>query len=85
MSPKPQWVKDLKPAPPQGGELVQTEREKSTLDVERLSNLLFTKEALDRRNGILRILENEKIFDKSRDYFDGRVDKFKLRWQERRG
>lgn len=77
MSPKPQWVKDLKPAPPQGGELVQTEREKSTLDVERLSNLLFTKEALDRRNGILRILENEKIFDKSRDYFDGRVDKFK--------
>ncbi|KAH8811894.1 acyl-CoA dehydrogenase/oxidase C-terminal [Xylogone sp. PMI_703] len=77
MSSKPQWVKDLKPAAPQGADLLQAERDKSNINVEQLSNLLFTKEALDRQDRILKILENEKVFDKSRDYYDGRIDKFK--------
>lgn len=77
MSPTPQWVKDLKPSAPQGTDLVQAERQKSKISVEKLSNFLFTKDVLDRQDKILKILEAEKVFDKSQNYFDGRVDKFK--------
>lgn len=77
MSPTPQWVKDLKPAPPQGTELLSAERDKSKISVEQLSNFLFTKEVLERQDRVLEILQKEKVFDKSQNYFDGRVDKFK--------
>ena len=77
MSPTPQWVKDLKPAPPQGVDLIQAERDKSKVNVEKLSNFLFTKEVLERQERILKILQAEKVFDKSQNYFDGRVDRFK--------
>ena len=77
MSPTPQWVKDLKPSPLQGTDLVQTEREKSKVSVDKLSNFLFTKEVLERQERILKILQAEKVFDKSLNYFDGRVDRFK--------
>lgn len=76
MSP-PQWVKDLKPSSPQGSELIKAEREKSNISVEKLSNFLFTKEVLERQSRILGILQAEPVFDKSQNYFDGRVDKFK--------
>ncbi|THV54191.1 hypothetical protein BGAL_0032g00190 [Botrytis galanthina] len=76
MSP-PQWVKDLKPSGPQGTELIKVEREKSNIHVEKLSNFLFTKEVLERQERILKILQADKIFDKSNNYFDGRVDRFK--------
>ncbi|PQE17670.1 acyl- oxidase protein [Rutstroemia sp. NJR-2017a BVV2] len=62
---------------PQGSELIAAEREKSNISVDRLSNFLFTKEVLDRQQRILDILKAEKVFDKSNNYFDGRVDKFK--------
>lgn len=77
MSPTPQWVKDLKPAPPQGTDLIKAERETSKLSVDRLSQFLFTKEAIDRQARVLKILESEKVFDKSQNYFDGRIDRFK--------
>jgi acyl-CoA oxidase len=77
MSPTPQWVKDLKPSPPQGTDLIQAERAKSKIAIDKLSNFLFTKEALERQDRILGILKAEKIFDKSQNYFDGRVDRFK--------
>ena len=77
MAPTPQWVRDLKPAPPQGVDLIKAEREKSKISVEKLSNFLFTKEVLDRQQNILKILQAEKVFDKSQNYFDGRVDRFK--------
>jgi acyl-CoA oxidase len=77
MSPTPQWVKDLKPSPPQGSDLINDEREKSKISVEKLSNFLFTKDVLERQDRILKILQAEKIFDKSRNYFDGRVERFK--------
>jgi len=76
MSP-PQWVKDLKPSPPQGVDLIQGERDKSKVSVEKLSNFLFTKEVLERQQRILSILQAEKVFDKSKNYFDGRVERFK--------
>ena len=73
----PQWVKDLKPSPPQGVDLIKAERAKSKISVEKLSNFLFTKEVLERQQRILNILRAEKVFDKSQNYFDGRVDRFK--------
>jgi acyl-CoA oxidase len=58
-------------------DLIQAERDRSKISVDKLSNFLFTKEVLERQDRILAILQTEKIFDKSQNYFDGRVDKFK--------
>lgn len=77
MSPTPQWVKDLKPSPPAGGDLLSAEYAKSKVSVEKLSNFLFTKEVLERQERILKILQADKVFNKSQNYFDGRVDRFK--------
>ena len=76
MAPTPSWVKDLKPAGPQGTELLSQERAKSNVNVEALSTFLFTQEGLDRKQKILKILQNEKVFDKSQNYFAGRIDRF---------
>jgi acyl-CoA oxidase len=76
MSPTPEWVKALKPSSPQGTDLLKAERAKSNISVEKLSNFLFTKEVLERKARILSILEAEKVFDKSQNYFDGRVERF---------
>lgn len=72
----PQWVKDLTPAPPQGTDLLASERAKSNLDVDKLSNFMFTKEVLNRQDRILKILQAEKVFDKTSNYYDGREDRF---------
>ncbi|RKF73897.1 Peroxisomal acyl-coenzyme A oxidase 1 [Golovinomyces cichoracearum] len=77
MSSIPQWVKELKPSSPQGSELLQAERQKSNISIESLSKFLFTSEVLNRRKEILKILQAEKVFDKSQNYFDGRIDRFK--------
>jgi acyl-CoA oxidase len=73
----PDWVQKLVPAGPQGSELISAERARSNVDVERLSDFLFTKEHRQRKQRILSILQSEKVFDKSNNYFDGRVDRFK--------
>ncbi len=72
----PSWVEKLTPSGPQGSELLQQERAQSNVPVEKLSEFLFTKEALDRQNRILNVLKSEKAFDKSANYFDGRVERF---------
>jgi acyl-CoA oxidase len=77
MSKTPQWVKDLTPSAPQGSDLLAAERDKSKLSVDKLSNFLFTKEVLERQQRILNILQSDPVFDKSKNYFDGRVDRFK--------
>lgn len=76
VTPTPQWVKDLKPSGPQGTELLAKERAQSKIPVEQLSKFLFTQEGLDRKKRVLKILESEKVFDKSQNYFAGRVDRF---------
>ena len=76
MAPTPSWVKALKPSEPQGSDLLKQERDQSNLDVEKLSNFIFTKEVLDRQQRILKVLESERVFDKSQNYFAGRVDRF---------
>ncbi|MCJ1308408.1 fatty-acyl coenzyme A oxidase [Agyrium rufum] len=77
MSPAPSWVQKLTPSAPQGSELLEKEREQSNLSVEKLSNYLFTKDVIDRQAKLLKILEAEKVFDKTNNYFDGRIDRLK--------
>lgn len=75
MAPTPRWVKALKPSGPQGSELLKQERDQSNLSVDKLADFLFTREVLERQERILKVLQREKVFDKSQNYFDGRVDK----------
>ena len=72
----PSWVKKLKSSGPQGEELLAQERAQSDVPVEKLSEFLFTKEVLARQDRILKTLENEKVFDKSQNYFAGREARF---------
>ena len=58
------------------GWICQQERAKSRLPVEQLSQFLFTREGLERKHKVLKILEQEKVFDKPQNYFAGRVDRF---------
>lgn len=69
----PDWVKKLKPAEPQGSHLLQQEREGSELKVDELSVFLFTRDRLERQERILNILRAGKVFDKSQNYFEGRI------------
>jgi acyl-CoA oxidase len=73
--PNPDWVKALKPSGPQGSELIQQERAKSNLNVDQLAGFMFTNEVLARDAKLLKILEAEPIFDKSQNYFQGRVQR----------
>ncbi|PSK34469.1 Peroxisomal acyl-coenzyme A oxidase 1 [Elsinoe australis] len=76
ITPTPEWVKKLKPSGPQGTELLAQERSKSKVDVDSLSRFLFTQTGMERKRRILNILKSEKVFDKSQNYFAGRVDRF---------
>ena len=75
MPSNPEWVKALKPAGPQGTELLQQERAKSSLNVDQLGQFMFTREVLERNERILRILQAEPVFDKSQNYFRGRTSR----------
>lgn len=74
-SPPPDWVKALKPAGPQGSELLAQERAQSNVNVQKLSELLHTKEALALQEKMLEILQPEKVFDKSQNHTLGRVER----------
>jgi acyl-CoA oxidase len=76
MKPTPDWVKQLKPSGVQGHELLAAERAGSNVPVQDLEVLLHTQDVIDRRNKILAILKSEKVFDKSQNYFMGRIDRF---------
>lgn len=76
MSPTPDWVKQLKPSGVQGHELLAAERASSNIPVQKLEELLHTKEVIQRRNQITELLKSEPVFDKSQNYFMGRTDRF---------
>ena len=76
MSNPPQWVRDLKPIGPQGSDILQQERAQSNVNTDQLASFLFSKEGLARKHRILKVLQNEKVFDKSQNYFAGRIDRF---------
>lgn len=75
MTPTPDWVKKLKPAGPQGSELLQQEREQSNVSVDKLGDLIHTRKTLERQERILSILEKEEVFDKSQNHSLGRVER----------
>jgi acyl-CoA oxidase len=75
MPSNPSWVKALKPSGPQGSDILEQERSKSNLDVDRLANFMFTQEVLERSQRLLEILEAEQVFDKSQNYFRGRNER----------
>ncbi|PYH49318.1 acyl-CoA dehydrogenasea family protein [Aspergillus saccharolyticus JOP 1030-1] len=74
-SPPPDWVQALKPADPQGSSLLQEERAQSNVAVDKLGELLHTKQALERQDKILSILKSEKVFDKSDNHTLGRTER----------
>jgi acyl-CoA oxidase len=74
-SPPPDWVKALKPADPQGSDILQEERDQSNIAVDRLGELLHTKEVLDRQQRMLDLLQPEEVFNKSQNNSLGRVDR----------
>lgn len=76
MAPTPDWVKQLKPSGQQGHEVLAAERANSNIPVEKLQNLLLTKEVIERRKKILAVLKSEDVFDKSQNYFSGRMERF---------
>lgn len=76
MSPTPDWVKQLKPSGPQGHELLAAERASSNIPVEKLEELLHTRDVIERQKKILAILKAEDVFDKTQNYFSGRMDRF---------
>ena len=69
-------MKKLTPSGPQGSDLLKQERAQSNIPVEKLSEFLFSEEVLARQERILAILQAEKVFDKSQNYFNGREARF---------
>lgn len=74
MPTNPDWVKKLKPSAPQGSDLLAGERAKSKVNIDQLADFLFTKETLQQRDNLLKILTAEPVFDKSQNYYRGRED-----------
>ena len=72
MPTNPDWVTALKPSGPQGSELLEQERGRSNLNIDQLSEFMFTTEHLERKARILKILQKDPVFDKSQNYFQGR-------------
>lgn len=73
--PPPSWVQALKPAGPQGPELLHQERAQSKVAVDNLADLLHSKEVLERQQRLLALLQPEKVFDKSQNQSLGRVER----------
>lgn len=75
MPPPPSWVKALKPADPQGSDLLAHERAQSKVEVDKLAEFIHSKEVLDRKARLSALLESEKIFDKSQMHSLGRAER----------
>jgi acyl-CoA oxidase len=76
MRSNPDWVKALTPSSPQGTDLLAQERTRSNLPVQAVSEFLFTKEHLANKRRLLKVLQEDPVFDKSQDYYAGRSDRF---------
>ncbi|RIA90727.1 acyl-CoA dehydrogenase/oxidase [Glomus cerebriforme] len=66
----------LKPSDPQGPDLLTQERNLASFDVKELTLVLYGIKDLERYHTILKIIENDPVFDKSNIYFMGRNELF---------
>lgn len=74
---RPSWVGALQPTEPQGSALLARERQGSTLNTDEVANYIYTEQGLQRQGSLLRILENDAVFDKTQNYFEDRVERYK--------
>ncbi|CAO2656682.1 Nn.00g054850.m01.CDS01 [Neocucurbitaria sp. VM-36] len=77
MPTNPDWVKSLRPSGPQGSDVLAAERASSTVNIDELASFMFTDKVLRENAQILSILEAEPVFNKSDNYFLGRVERMK--------
>ncbi|KAI5289625.1 fatty-acyl coenzyme A oxidase [Ascosphaera aggregata] len=77
MTTVPEWVQKLTPSEPRGADILQQERTNSAITVERLSELIHTKEVLERQDRLLKILQADPVFDKTETHSLGRVERIK--------
>jgi acyl-CoA oxidase len=68
---------DLPVPSPGGSEILARERSKATFDSDELARYIHGDEYLERQDRLLRILENEPLFDKSNVYYQSRGEKFR--------
>jgi acyl-CoA oxidase len=73
MSP-PAWVQKLVPSAPNGADLLAAERAGSEVNVERLSEMLHTRDSLEQTAKIEEIIKAQPVFDKNELLSMGRVD-----------
>ena len=69
-------MKKLTPSSSQGSELLEQEQAQSKVLVQKISEVLFSKEVLERQERILGVLKAEKVFNKFQNHFKGRGARF---------
>ena len=62
---------------PSGSEILARERAKATFDSDELARYIHGDEYLERQERLLKILENDPLFNKSDVYYQGRDEKFR--------
>ncbi|KIW26553.1 uncharacterized protein PV07_09639 [Cladophialophora immunda] len=72
------WTDGLKPAAPGGATVIASERKRSDINLQQLSEHLMGSEYLERQRRVLAILGKEKIFSKSTQANLSRPDRYKL-------
>lgn len=76
MPSNPGWVTSLTPSGPQGSDLLAQERDRSQLPVQTVSEFLFSKQELENKRRILKVLQQDPVFDKAPDNYAGRAERF---------
>ena len=74
----PEWVQELQKLGCKDRHLLQSEREKSNVNISRLGDLLFTKSFLERKESILDVLRADPAFEKSRNHYLGPTEKLEI-------
>lgn len=73
------WSLELKPsASADGASIIASERARSNINVEKLSEHLFGKAYLERQNRVVSILSKEKVFSKAQQANLSRPDRYAL-------
>lgn len=62
----------IEPKAPLGPDLLMMERSKASFDISALTELMYTKSWLTKRNKVLSIIENDPAFSKSTRYYESR-------------